>query len=86
MGFIFERRRRIHWLDRGAVACGAKMTRDEFQTLATDGTRETSLFAPVAVTCPKCVKAVKRAIRVLSDPGSEAEEAALDVLRGMLGK
>lgn len=86
MGFIFERRRRIHWLDRGAVACGAKLLRDEFPRLTTDGTRETALFAPVAVTCPKCIEAVKRRMRVLSDPGSDDEKAALDVLRGLLGK
>lgn len=81
---FFERRRRIHWLDGGAVACGASLSRDQFETLATDGTRLTGLHMPVPVTCPKCREALKRRIAKFADPGSEDEEDILACLQLLL--
>ena len=84
MGFIFERRRRVHWLDGGAVACGAKLSAAEFETLATDGTRVDFFHLPVPVTCPKCRESIKRRIAQFADPGSEDEKDIVSCLQLLL--
>ena len=77
--YRFDRRRRVHWLDGGAVACGASLSRDQFETLATDGTGN-----PPPVTCPKCRESLKRRIAKFADPGSEDEEDILACLQLLL--
>lgn len=67
-----------HWLVDGAVACGAALTPRQHELRTTEDGMDGQWRR--YVTCPKCIKAIRRRIRQLADPSTEAEEAYARVL------
>lgn len=62
----------VHWNNGEGIACGAKLTKKQHELRTTkdgfDGQWRRY------VTCPKCIAAIRRRIRQLDDPATEAEE------------